>query len=237
MEQVSIRQYVVDPSELRLRPMDVAFRLLAVAYANMETLAQKQLKAGPSWCIGCGTCCSNRTPEVYGFESAYVALYLRETIKTSKQRAQVLVNLEGWLKSPWSQGDRGRCAFLNKHNRCTIHAARPFACRAYGLLVPRSPACRGRHFSDDGTETVLRGPLVDRVTSDYYLAVDIVRQHRPGDSVTYWLPTGVWRYMGALERKDVETQGRGFNLAKVFYQGGSGNQHHGAKDLSGSDDD
>ncbi len=116
----------------------------------MEPLPKNLERVTPSTkvrfkCVGCGECCRyvKETVPVDSWDAFHMAKYLRDSGEDiyfvddflQKYAEPALLNECGYfvyfLKSV---GPEGACIFL-KDNRCSIHKAKPRACRLYPFVV------------------------------------------------------------------------------------------------------
>lgn len=110
-------------------------------------------------CTGCGKCCETNTVLCQGVEAEYIASWL---LGQPGKINPVLDRCEAWLIEPgaWTYGPakitmdlmnrlapefnraaRGQCPLLAEDKSCTVHYARPVACRAYAVTRVPGPEC------------------------------------------------------------------------------------------------
>lgn len=122
-------------------------------------------------CTGCGDCCRHvkETVPVDSQDAFRIAKYLMETGEDIfcidqfllEYATPALLNECGYfvyfLKSV---GEDDACVFL-KDNRCTIHAAKPRACRLYPFMVEPNESGEHRYLYSRERTHHFRGPVVE----------------------------------------------------------------------------
>ena len=122
-------------------------------------------------CTGCGDCCRHvkETVPVDSQDAFRIAKYLMETGEDifcidqflMKYATPALLNECGYfvyfLKSV---GEDDACVFL-KDNRCTIHEAKPRACRLYPFMVEPNESGEHRYLYSRERTHHFRGPIVE----------------------------------------------------------------------------
>jgi Fe-S-cluster containining protein len=87
-------------------------------------------------CAACGRCCQGKVIPVNPYEVLRIARHLGVTT------TEVLANDSANDGATLRQNERGDCVYFGERG-CTVHPARPLACRLYPL---------GRYRAPDGTE-------------------------------------------------------------------------------------
>ena len=122
-------------------------------------------------CTGCGDCCRHvkETVPVDSQDAFRIAKYLMETGEDVfcidqfllEYATPALLNECGYfvyfLKSV---GEDDACVFL-KDNRCTIHEAKPRACRLYPFMVEPNESGEHRYLYSRERTHHFRGPIVE----------------------------------------------------------------------------
>lgn len=122
-------------------------------------------------CTGCGDCCRHvkETVPVDSQDAFRIAKYLMETGEDIfcidqfllEYATPALLNECGYfvyfLKSV---GEDDACVFL-KDNRCTIHEAKPRACRLYPFMVEPNESGEHRYLYSRERTHHFRGPIVE----------------------------------------------------------------------------
>lgn len=103
----------------------------------------------PTCVENCGRCCQAHVPAVTAIESEYVISVLgvkkdfRKVVDASLNwmEEQVPHQAEGY-KEQVDEVMNTRCPFLDEHNGCIIHEARPMICRAYSITALPDEWCQ-----------------------------------------------------------------------------------------------
>ena len=98
-------------------------------------------------CACCGQCCANQDViQLTSYELYVLADYLKvaplELFERCCTVAETSLNAQ---KHMYIRTTEGRCPFL-EGNLCSVHTARPFACRAYPMRSPEIEACHMKDF-------------------------------------------------------------------------------------------
>jgi hypothetical protein len=115
-------------------------RLLAAVWGVVgEELARREDGAPPPACgPGCSTCCRLNVGTL-AVEGAAAAAHLRALAPDPAARAAELAAFHDrvrWLEDRQRLAERLACPLLDAGGRCSIHAARPLACRSVSSLDP-----------------------------------------------------------------------------------------------------
>lgn len=181
-----------------------AFKNLEEMYNRLDVLGYElEAQIGVPICMpDCGKCCQWECVSATGLEVRYIVSWLLS--QPREFRRKTLSRCEAWLldKDPYlrtysgvyKKGDKADvwaklqpevehlihnvngvgCPLLGKDKRCTIHAARPFACRVYGVTrlpdyacprplgVGEAKECRAHH----------GGEVTKQLTLDYWSVYD-----------------------------------------------------------------
>lgn len=120
-------------------------------------------------CALCGQCCANQDViQLTSYELLRLADYLKASPAELFGRhctvAETSLNVR---KHMYIRTEAGHCPFL-EGRLCSVHAARPFACRAYPLRAPEMPASEMKAF------VRLKYPMLTETCSLFRLADDDV---------------------------------------------------------------
>lgn len=158
-----------DSSRQHTRRLIDSFTRLERIHRHFDDAA-KELEAArcAAVCVeGCGLCCQENTPFVWGLEARHMMSYLLGNggLEQAMQAAEawLLDKVQGvtsygagtsprplaqneWngLRGEVTAAIRAPCPFLLDDKQCAIHQFRPIACRAYGVTRLPSPKCMRR---------------------------------------------------------------------------------------------
>lgn len=87
-------------------------------------------------CIGCCKCCTNMGQSIVldPFDVARIKTYKNESFNVLLENEEIELNIVDGLVLPnIKMTKEGRCSYLDKEGRCTIHINRPGICRLFPL--------------------------------------------------------------------------------------------------------
>ncbi len=115
-----------------LQPVELYNSLGKADNNNFFTGLQKIYDQLPeTTCPGCATCCNWGSPPAFFIEYLNMYKYLRDQMRDQWQ--EILEKATEYFYLELVDAEQ-KCPFLNKSNRCSIYAVRPFTCRSFGLL-------------------------------------------------------------------------------------------------------
>jgi Fe-S-cluster containining protein len=98
-------------------------------------------------CSECVKCCKRQAGPLTGGDMERIAAHLGESVEDAKRHfcasPGALVRVDGKtvrVGSITPKMRRGRCVFLNEHDRCSIHAVAPFGCAYFDVHMSRATA-------------------------------------------------------------------------------------------------
>jgi Fe-S-cluster containining protein len=173
--------------------------LLASLRGVHDTLTelQDQHNATEYKCIRHGACCQVGL-QLHYMECEYIA---RNLLAAAGGDQDVL---EGWIERlehaftdegyTWQQsvGDH-QCAFYE--DGCSIYPFRPSVCRMYGVTLEVDEWCPRKRLPVTGEPFVFAQKETDRLTADFYRALDNYGRLYPERDYTVYMPRGVLEFL------------------------------------------
>ncbi len=145
--------------------LDAIERAVAREVDAGRSAGEPRAACGP----GCSACCTMHVGSS-ALEGFAAATHLRSRLRAEEVRSLAAALLEFHAGIRWmEEGDRIRaglaCPFLDGGGRCSIHPARPLACRAVSSLDPDD--CRGALAARaDGEDGLVRRELLQKALYD-----------------------------------------------------------------------